>query len=145
VVSRDQYASFETPNYLKFALFKKINPPLQLYMRLTKKLKKSKSKSINCIIPYSTVIKGVLNIIYPFQMGSSASMVRLQPRHRHQKDTLVYRGSHPCLERKLRYYRIAITAHLAVISSFLPFCQQSSPYTSVNFKRVHSGQSSLAK
>jgi hypothetical protein len=49
------------------------------------------------------------------------------PRHRHQKDHFVYRGSHPCLDRNPWYYRIAKTGHLAVISSFLPFCQLSSP------------------
>jgi hypothetical protein len=55
----------------------------------------------------------------------------LQPRHRHQKDPCVYCGSHPCLDRNLQHYRIAITAHLAVIPSFLPFCQQYSPWASV--------------
>jgi hypothetical protein len=34
-------------------------------------------------------------------------------------------------------------AHLAVIPSFLPFCQQSSPCAGVNVRRVYSGQSSL--
>jgi hypothetical protein len=56
------------------------------------------------------------------QMGPSVIMVGRQPRHRHQKDPFVYRGSHPCLDRKPRYYWITITAHLAVILSFLPFC-----------------------
>jgi hypothetical protein len=42
-----------------------------------------------------------------------------------------------------RYYRIAITVHLAVIPSFLPFCQQSSPCAGMNVRRVHSGQSGL--
>jgi hypothetical protein len=55
----------------------------------------------------------------------------------------VYRGSHPCFDRNPRYYRIAIRAHLAVIPSFLPLCQQSSPFAIVNLRRVHSGQSSL--
>jgi hypothetical protein len=79
----------------------------------------------DCIIP-QTLVKGVQNNIYPLQMGPSASMVRRQPRHRHQKDPFVYRGSHACLDRNPRYYRIAITAHLAVIPSFVPFCHQSS-------------------
>jgi hypothetical protein len=92
---------------------------------------------------YHTLAKGVLNNIFPFQMGPSASMVGRQPRNRHQKDPFVYRGSHPCLDRNPRYNRIAITTHLAVIPSFLPFCQQSSPCASVNVRRVHSGQSSL--
>jgi hypothetical protein len=97
---------------------------------------------VDCIIPHGTLAKGVLKNIYPLQMGSSASMVGRQPRHRHQKDPFVYRRSHPCLDRKPRYYRIAITAHLAVIPSFLPFCQHSSPCANVNVIRVHSGQSS---
>jgi hypothetical protein len=54
-------------------------------------------------------------------------MVGRQPRHHHQKDLFVYRRSHLCLDRNPRYYRIVITAHLAVILSFLPFCQQISP------------------
>jgi hypothetical protein len=52
---------------------------------------------------------------------------------------IVHRGSHPCLNQNSRYYRLAITAHLDVIVSFLPFCQQSSPWSSVNVKRIHSG------
>jgi hypothetical protein len=63
--------------------------------------------------------------------------------HRIQKDPFVYRGSHPCPNQNPRYYRIAITAHLAIIPSFLPFCQRSSPCASVNVRRVHSGQFSL--
>jgi hypothetical protein len=76
------------------------------------------------------------------QMGPSASMVGRQPRHRHKKHHFVHRGSHPCLDRNIRYYRIATTAHLAVIASFLSFCQQSSPCASVNVRRVHRGPSS---
>jgi hypothetical protein len=97
------------------------------------------------IVSYSTskLAKGVLNNIYPLQMGPSASMVGRQPRHHHQKDPFVHRGSHPCLDRNRRYYRIALTAHLAVIPYFLPICQQSSSCSSVNVRRVDSGQSSL--
>jgi hypothetical protein len=68
--------------------------------------------------------------------------LRRQPRHRHQKDPFVYRGNHPCLDRNPRYYRIAITAHLAVIQYFQPFWQQSIPCASLNVTRVHCGQSS---
>jgi hypothetical protein len=96
------------------------------------------------MVNFITLAKGVLNNMYPLEMGPSASMAGRQPRHRHQKDPLVYRGSHPCLNRNPRYYRLAITAHLAIhLSSFLPFCQQSSPCASKNVRRVHSGQSSL--
>jgi hypothetical protein len=98
---------------------------------------------VDCIIPHGTLAKGVLNNIYPLQMGPSASLVGSQPRYRHQKDPFVHRGSHPCPDRNPRYYRTAIPAHLAVIPSFLPFCQQSSPCAGVNVSRVHSGQSSL--
>jgi hypothetical protein len=82
------------------------------------------------IVSHSTsaLARGILNNIYPLQMGPSASMFGRQPRHHHQKDPFVHRGSHPCLDRNRRYYRIAITAHLAVILSFLPFCQQCSPW-----------------
>jgi hypothetical protein len=64
-----------------------------------------------------------------------------------QKDPFVYCGTHSCLDRNPRYYRIAITGHFAIIPYFLPFCQQSSPCASVNVRRVnvrrvHSGQSS---
>jgi hypothetical protein len=89
---------------------------------------------VDCIIPHGTLTKGVLNNIYPLEMGPSASMVGRQPRHSHQKDPFVYRGSHPCLDRNPRYCRTSITAHLAVIPSFLPFCQQSIPSASVNVK-----------
>jgi hypothetical protein len=52
-----------------------------------------------------------------------------------------YRGSHPCLDQNPRYYRIAVI--LAVILSFLSFCQQSSPCASVNAQCVYSGQTRL--
>jgi hypothetical protein len=98
----------------------------------------------DCIItPTGTLTKGVLNNVYPLQMGPNASMVGRQSGHRHQEDPFVYRGNLPCLDRNPRNYRIAITAHLAVILSFLPFCQHSSPCASVIVRRVHSGQSSL--
>jgi hypothetical protein len=98
---------------------------------------------VDRIIPHGTLAKGVLNNIYPLQTGPGASMVGRQPRHRHQKGPFVHRWSHPCLERNPWYYRTAIQAHLTVIPSFLPFCQQSSPCAGVNVRRVHSGQSSL--
>jgi hypothetical protein len=98
---------------------------------------------VDCIISHGTLAKGVLDNIYLLQMGSSASMVGRQCRHRHQKDPFVYRGSHPCLGRDPRYYRLVIMAHFAVIPSFLQFCQLSSPCASVNVERVHSGQPSL--
>jgi hypothetical protein len=34
---------------------------------------------VDCIIPHGTLAKGVLNNIYPLQMGLSASMVGRQP------------------------------------------------------------------
>jgi hypothetical protein len=98
---------------------------------------------VDFIIPHGILAKSVLNNIYPLQMGSSASMIGRQPRLRNQKDPFAYRGCHLCLERYPWYYRIAITARLAVIPSFLPFCQQFSPCASVNVRRVHSGQSSF--
>jgi hypothetical protein len=42
VASRDQYATFKTPSYLKFTLFKKIKPPKRL--RCLEKQKKSHPK-----------------------------------------------------------------------------------------------------
>jgi hypothetical protein len=98
---------------------------------------------VDCIIPQCTLAKGVLNNIYPLQMGPGASMFGRQLRHRYQKDPFVHRWSHPCLEQNPWYCRTAIPVHSAVIPSFLPFCQQSSPCAGVNVRRVHSGQSSL--
>jgi hypothetical protein len=77
-------------------------------------------------------------------MDPNASMVGRQHRHRYQNGpAVIYCGSHPCFDQNPRYYRTAITAHLAVIPSFLPFCQQSSPCASVNVSCVYSGYSSL--
>jgi hypothetical protein len=95
---------------------------------------------VDCIILHGTLAKGVLTNIYPLQMGPSACMVGRQPEHRHQKARFIHRGSQLCLEQNPRHCRTAKTAYLAVILSFLPFCQQSSPCAGVNGRRVHSGQ-----
>jgi hypothetical protein len=53
---------------------------------------------VDCIIPHGTLEKGVLNKIYPLQMGPSASMVKRQPRHRRQKDPFTVETIHASTE-----------------------------------------------